>query len=52
LALHVSTSEYRLALACAPATVSENSQPLRPMTNGRIAFSHRLFEIGHVPFST
>jgi hypothetical protein len=27
-----------LALACAPATLSLNSQFLRPITNGRIAF--------------
>ena len=29
LALHVCTSEYRFALALAPATVSLNNQPLR-----------------------
>lgn len=28
-ALHVSTREYKLALGCTPATVSENSQPFR-----------------------
>lgn len=40
LTRQVCSSEYRFALASAPACVSANS-PLRPpMTNGRIAFSH------------
>jgi hypothetical protein len=32
-------SEYRLALAVAPPTVSANRQLRRPMTKGRMAFS-------------
>ena len=38
--------------AWAPVTVSQNSQPRRPTTNGRIAFSQGLFEIGQEPLST
>lgn len=52
LALQVSTSEYKFALAFAPSTVSENIQPRRPTTNGRIAFSQGLFEIGQSPADT
>lgn len=47
MALQVSISEYRFALALAPATVSAKSQLRRPTTNGRIAFSHRLLSMGH-----
>ncbi|MDR6500218.1 hypothetical protein J2785_003374 [Burkholderia ambifaria] len=41
-----------MALACAAAIVSANSQPLRLTTNGLIAFPHRLFEFDQLPFST
>lgn len=51
LARHVSTSEYRFALALAPPTVSANNQPRRPKQNGLMAFSQGLFEIGQLPFS-
>jgi hypothetical protein len=35
-----------IALALAPAGVSLKSQALRPITKGRIAFSHTLLSIG------
>ena len=41
-----STIEYTMALDSAPFTLSQNSQFFRPTTNGRIAFSARLLEIG------
>lgn len=41
--MQVSSNEYRLALALAPATVSAKSQLRLPMTNGRIEFSHEIF---------
>jgi hypothetical protein len=48
-ALQVSTSENRLALALAPATVSLNNPPFLPTTKGRIAFSQRLLSRGTSP---
>ena len=38
-------------LATAPFTDAENSQFFRPIVNGRIAFSARLFETGIFPSS-
>ena len=40
---------YTDALACAPLVVLQNSQFFRPTTNGRIAFSASLLEIGMLP---
>jgi hypothetical protein len=41
-----------MALACAPATVSANSHPFIPTTNGLMTFPWRLFDIGQRAFST
>jgi MFS family permease len=47
--LHVSTRLKRIAAACAPTTLSANSHPFRPITNGLIARSLQLFELSSLP---
>jgi len=46
----VSIRLYKFALAVAPRWLLLNNYALRPITNGRIAFSAGLLSIGHAPF--